>query len=61
MCDKNYIRLNGKYIKPSKIVKPGDLIEIETAKGMKLYKILKLPKGNVKKNERDLFYEEILK
>ena len=59
MCDKNLVKLNGRYIKPSKAINPGDLIEIETAKGIKQFQVLKIPTGNVRKDEIELYYEEI--
>jgi len=59
LCDKNFIKLNGKYIKPSKHVSVGDVIEIETIKGLKRYKVLLIPQGNVKKSESDIYYAEI--
>lgn len=58
MCDKDLIRLNGKYIKPSKSVSIGDIIEIESFKGTKKIRILNIPTGNVGKNDEDLYYEE---
>jgi ribosomal 50S subunit-recycling heat shock protein len=59
LCDKNFIKLNGKYIKPSKHVSVGDVIEIETVKGLKLYRVLGIPQGNMKRNESGNYYEEI--
>ncbi|MDH4211605.1 MAG: S4 domain-containing protein [candidate division WOR-3 bacterium] len=59
LCDKNFIKLNGKYTKASKHVSIGDVIEIETMKGLRHYRVLMIPQGNVKKNESDLYYAEI--
>ncbi|OPX18067.1 hypothetical protein BXT86_03145 [candidate division WOR-3 bacterium 4484_100] len=59
MCDKNYVRLNGHYVKPSKAVNIGDLLEIETPKGTRKFLIQDIPTGNVKKAERNLYYQEI--
>lgn len=59
LCEKNFIKLNGKYTKASKHVSVGDIVEIETMKGMKRYRVLMLPQGNVKKNEADMYYSEI--
>lgn len=58
LCDRKYIKINGQYIKPSKHVYAGDIIEIETMRGIKQYKILMVPTGNVKKGERGQYYEE---
>jgi ribosomal 50S subunit-recycling heat shock protein len=58
LCDKKYIKINGQYTKPSKHVSAGDVIEIETMKGVKQYAVLMVPTGNVKKGERHLYYEE---
>jgi ribosomal 50S subunit-recycling heat shock protein len=59
LCEKNFIKLNGKYTKPSKHVSVGDVIEIETMKGLNKYRVLMLPQGNVKKNETNIYYAEI--
>ena len=56
LCDKNFVKLNGKYVKPSKHVSVGDIIEIETIKGIEHYRVLVIPQGNVKKDEDDLYY-----
>ena len=59
LCDKQYVKINGQYTKPSKHVGIGDIIEIETAKGISQYRVLMIPSGNVKKSERDVYYEEV--
>ncbi|TET59756.1 MAG: RNA-binding protein [Candidatus Stahlbacteria bacterium] len=58
MCNKNLIKLNGRYAKASKTVNPGDLIEIETVKGIRKIKVLQIPQGNIGKDETELYYEE---
>jgi ribosomal 50S subunit-recycling heat shock protein len=58
LCDKRYIKINGQYTKPSKHVCAGDVIEIETMKGVRQYRVLMIPTGNVRKGERDQYYEE---
>lgn len=60
LCDKQYVKLNGHYTKPSRHVAVGDIIEIETAKCTKQYRVLMIPSGNVSKGSRGLYYEEIL-
>ena len=59
MCNKNLIKLNGKYIKPSKTVSVDDTIEIETYKGVQKIKVLQIPHGNVTKNDVASYYEEL--
>ncbi len=59
LCDKNFIKLNGKYTKASKHVSVGDVIEIETLKGLARYRVLMLPHGNVRKDETDMYYAEM--
>lgn len=58
MCNKNLVKLNGRYIKPAKTVNLGDLIEIETPKGIRRLRVLKTPNGNISKDETGLYYEE---
>lgn len=60
LCDKQYVKINGHYTKPSKQVGIGDIIEIETAKGIKQYKVLMIPSGNVRKGDHKFYYEEII-
>ena len=59
LCDRNLVKINGIYAKPSKAVTVNDLIEIETLKGTKQYKILKIPEGNIRKDDTDLYYKEL--
>jgi len=59
LCDKQLVRINGQYAKPSKHVEIADIIGIETPNGVKQYKVLMIPTGNLKKADRDLCYEEI--
>jgi ribosomal 50S subunit-recycling heat shock protein len=59
LCDKQYVKINGHYTKPSKHVEIGDIIEIETAMDTKQYRILMIPSGNVRKGDRGQYYEEI--
>jgi ribosomal 50S subunit-recycling heat shock protein len=60
LCDKQYVKINGQYTKPSKHVVVGDIIEIETVNGKRQYRILMIPSGNVRKSDRDKYYEEIV-
>jgi len=59
LCDRQFIKVNGQYIKPSKHINIGDIIEIETAAGMVQYQVLMIPSGNVRKGDRELYYQEI--
>ncbi len=59
MCANNYIKLNGKFVKPSRPVKPGDLIEIDTPRGIRKILIQNIPVHNVKKSEQEDYYQEI--
>jgi ribosomal 50S subunit-recycling heat shock protein len=58
-CEKELVRVNGKVAKPSCEIKIGDVIEIETIKGINKYKVLKIPEGNVKKSDTNQYYEII--
>jgi len=59
MCNKELIKVNGRISKPSRNVRKGDVIEIETFHGLVKLKILEIPAGNVKKSEADLYYERL--
>ena len=59
MCNRHLIKLNGKYIKPSKTVAVDDVIEIETYKGIRKIKVLKMPGSTVSKDDRGSYYEEL--
>jgi ribosomal 50S subunit-recycling heat shock protein len=59
MCNKHLIKLNGNYTKPSKTVTANDIIEIETYKGIRKLKVLKVPDGNVRKDDTNSYYEEL--
>ncbi|MCX7994420.1 MAG: S4 domain-containing protein [candidate division WOR-3 bacterium] len=58
LCDKGLVKINGITARPAKVVKVNDLVEIETVKGIKRYRILKIPQGNVKKSEVSEYYED---
>ena len=58
LCDKQLVRVNGRTAKPSKAITIGDIIEIDTITGTRSVKILDIPRGNVRKDEPDRFYEE---
>lgn len=59
MCDHNLIIINGRDAKPSKQINPGDIITIESIYGIKNYRVLTIPEGNVHKMSIAEYYEEI--
>jgi ribosomal 50S subunit-recycling heat shock protein len=59
MCDDHLIKINGKEVKPSKQIAPGDTIEIESITGIQIYRVITIPTGNVRKNAGGEYYEEI--
>lgn len=58
LCDKELVRVNSVIRKPAHEVKEGDIIEIDTIKGVQKYRILKIPQGNIKKDEVTQYYED---
>ncbi|MGQ9464787.1 MAG: RNA-binding S4 domain-containing protein [bacterium] len=58
LCDKGLVRVNGVVCKPAQGIKEGDMIEIETIKGIMKYRIIKIPQANVRKNEVNQYYED---
>lgn len=59
MCLNNLIKVNGQYTKPSKKIQEGDIIEIETTQGIRKIRVLQIPKGNISKQDKSQYYEEI--
>jgi len=59
MCDNSLISMNNKEAKPSKQVNPGDIIIIESLKGVKQYRVIMLPHGNVRKTQISDYFVEI--
>lgn len=59
MCLSHLIKVNGQFTKPSRKIHEGDIIEIETPQGMRKIRILQIPKGNIHKQNKDMYYEEI--
>ena len=52
LCDSGAVRLNGSPVKPSKEVKEGDIIEIDTLTRFLKVKVVKVPSNkNVSKKE----------
>lgn len=59
MCMRHLVKVNGRYSKPSMIIRPGDSIEIEIPDGVRRIKILKIPEGNIRRKDVGLYYEEV--
>lgn len=59
LCQSDLIKVHGRNVKPSKKMHEGDIVEIETPRGIRKIKVLKIPKGNISKQNKDLFYEEL--
>jgi len=55
MCEMGRILLNGKKSKPSREMKQGDIILYNNEN----IRVLKIPIGNIKKNEAKEYYEII--
>ncbi|MEO0136686.1 MAG: S4 domain-containing protein [candidate division WOR-3 bacterium] len=58
LCDKGLVKVNGRIARPAHSVKIGDIIELETIKGVRCYRVLQIPEGNVRKNEVFEYYED---
>lgn len=59
LCDKGMVKVNGTLSKPSREVRETDIIEIDSASGAMRYRVLKIPEGNVRKEETGLYFEGI--
>jgi ribosomal 50S subunit-recycling heat shock protein len=57
LCDKGMVKVNGTLSKPSREIREGDMIEIDGTQGVLRYRVLKIPEGNVRKEETDEYYE----
>lgn len=58
-CGLERVTLNGKAAKPSKDVKPGDVIGIRFGDRDAFFRVLIVPVGNVGKADADSLYEVI--
>ena len=52
LCQNNLIKVNDRIIKPSKKIREGDVVEIETPSGVRKIKVLKIPKRSLNGAER---------
>ncbi len=59
ISDKGRILVNGNAAKPSKQLKEGDVIKIESSNRPMSVKILKIPQGNISVQEASSLYEII--
>ncbi len=59
-CDSDRVYINGKEAKPSKEVKPGDIITIQFGDKPYKFKVLEVPEGNVKKEDTKKLYESVI-
>lgn len=59
VSDKGRILVNGNTAKPSKQLKEGDIIKIESSRNPVSVKILKIPQGNISVQEASGLYEVI--
>ena len=57
LIEDKSILVNGKAVKPSCSIKPGDLIEISLLFKKTTYRILNLPEKNVSKKDAKNLYE----
>ena len=60
-CDKNAILVNDKQAKASTEIKINDLIECNMYGYKTIFKIIKIPDGNVAKKDVLLYYEIVSK
>lgn len=57
VSDKGRVLVNGNQAKPSKQLKEGDIIKIESKNLPVTVKILKIPQGNISVQESQSLYE----
>lgn len=59
VSDKGRVLVNGNPAKPSKQLKEGDVIEIESTRNPVKVRIVKIPQGNISVQEASTLYELI--
>ena len=59
VSDKGRVLINGNPAKPSKHLKEGDIIKIESSHKPITVKVLKVPQGNISVQEASTLYEII--
>ncbi len=58
-CSGDRVTINGKEAKPSKEVKEGDIVTVGFGDKKIVFRVLKVPAGNVSKNDSSMLYEII--
>lgn len=58
LADNGLIKVNGRRVKPSNEIQPGDVIHIGGSRPTSA-EVLQIPSGNVKKEEREQFFKKI--
>lgn len=58
-CEAGGISINGKKVKPSAEVRPGDVVEIRNPRAVTAVEILEIPAGQVSRKDRERFFRVI--
>lgn len=58
--ERGEVRVNGDVPRPSREVKPGDLIEMRTGRREIRVRVVQVPEGNVSRKEAHSCYETLL-
>ncbi len=58
-CSGDRVTINGKEAKPSKEVKEGDVVTVGFGDKKIVFRVLRVPVGNVSKNDSSMLYEII--
>jgi ribosome-associated heat shock protein Hsp15 len=58
-CKGNLVKIDGKAIKPSRFLKPGEIVMIEKDLAVRQARVLALPKSRVGAKEADTFREDL--
>jgi len=56
-CDEGLVMLNGIKAKPSKEIKPGDVIVLNLKFRKKVIKVLSIPPKNLSRKDRDKYFQ----
>lgn len=60
-CQEGIVKINGSKAKPSKEIKEDDIIEIQNFYAAKKFRVLAIPRKNIKKSDAGLFIESLPK
>ncbi|MGN1042942.1 MAG: RNA-binding S4 domain-containing protein [Christensenellales bacterium] len=58
-CSHDRVTVNGKEAKPSKEIKPGDVVTVGFGDNKLTFRVLEVPDGNVAKGSAGMLYEII--